>query len=131
MSGQRPRRGCRAVGDRGEGLTTADIAGRSPPRAPDPAPADNGSSPLLLPEAAGDLRGDWQQVQASFVDSPRAAVEQADALVAGAMKRLAETFADERAGLERQWDRGDDVFTEELRIALQRYRAFFERLLAI
>jgi hypothetical protein len=47
------------------------------------------------------------------------------------MKRLAETFAKERAGLESQWDRGEDVSTEDLRVALQRYRAFFGRLLAI
>ena len=119
------------MGDQGEVLTTAEIAGRAPPRGPDRGAAANDPPPLLPTEAAGELRSHWQQVQASFVDSPRAAVEQADALVAGAMKRLAETFADERAALERQWDRGDDVSTEDLRIALQRYRAFFERLLAI
>jgi hypothetical protein len=58
-------------------------------------------------------------------------VEQADGLVASAMKRLAEVFAEERAKLEQQWDRGDNVSTEELRVALQRYRSFFHRLLAI
>jgi hypothetical protein len=58
-------------------------------------------------------------------------VEQADELVASAMKRLAEVFASERSALEGQWDRGDDVSTEDLRIALQRYRAFFDRLLSI
>jgi len=47
------------------------------------------------------------------------------------MKRLAEVFAEERASLETQWDRGDNVSTEDLRIALQRYRSFFHRLLSI
>ena len=59
------------------------------------------------------------------------AVEQADSLVADVMKRLAESFAGERANLERQWDRGGDVTTEDLRVALQRYRSFFDRLLTI
>jgi hypothetical protein len=70
-------------------------------------------------------------VLASFVDEPRKAVEDADGLVAAAMKRLAEMFAEERARLEGQWDRGDNVSTEDLRLALRRYRSFFGRLLAI
>ena len=73
----------------------------------------------------------WDAVQVGFVDEPRQAVERADSLVAGAMKRLAEMFAEERARLEGQWDRGDNVSTEELRLALRRYRAFFGRLLSV
>jgi hypothetical protein len=65
------------------------------------------------------------------VDEPRKAVEQADGLVASAMKRLAEVFAEERSHLEQQWDRGDNVSTEDLRVALQRYRSFFDRLLSV
>jgi hypothetical protein len=57
-------------------------------------------------------------------------VEQADELVATMMKRLAEGFATERERLEGQWGRGEDVSTEDLRVSLQRYRGFFERLLA-
>lgn len=78
-----------------------------------------------------DLRSRWKEVQTAFVDEPRSAVEQADGLVASAMKRLAEVFADERSNLEKQWDKGGDVSTEDLRLALQRYRTFFERLLAV
>ena len=66
-----------------------------------------------------------------FVDEPRAAVERADSLVAEVMKQLAEGFARERSTLEHQWDRGDNVTTEDLRVALQRYRSFFDRLLQI
>lgn len=72
----------------------------------------------------------WKEIQASFVDEPRASVEQADALVADLMQRLAAGFSDERQRLEGQWDRGDDVTTENLRVALTRYRSFFDRLLA-
>ncbi|HEX7309770.1 MAG TPA: hypothetical protein VF232_01210, partial [Gaiellaceae bacterium] len=72
----------------------------------------------------------WQQIQTSFVDKPRDAVAEADALVADLMQRLAASFSHERERLESQWDRGDDVSTEELRVALTRYRSFFDRLLS-
>jgi hypothetical protein len=77
-----------------------------------------------------DFRARWDRVQIGFVDEPRAAVEQADGLVATIVKRIAEQFAAERAELEHQWDRGDNVSTEDLRQALRRYRSFFDRLLA-
>jgi len=89
------------------------------------------SGPLLPQEATGEMRHRWESIQASFVDDPRVTVQQADELVASAMKRLAETFAQERQKLEQQWSRGGDVSTEDLRQALRRYRAFFQRLLAV
>jgi inorganic triphosphatase YgiF len=73
----------------------------------------------------------WTSIQASFVDEPREAVRQADTLVAEAIQRLAETFAREKANLEEQWGRGDDISTEDLRQALRRYRSFFDRLLSV
>ena len=86
----------------------------------------------LFPSAELEgLRRRWKEIQTAFVDEPRKAVEQADGLVASAMKRLAEVFAQERSGLEQQWDRGDNVSTEALRVALQRYRSFFDRLLSV
>jgi hypothetical protein len=72
----------------------------------------------------------WSEVQTGFVDEPRQAVEKADALVADAIQKLASSFAEERAKLEGQWDRGGEVSTEDLRQALQRYRSFFTRLLS-
>ena len=92
---------------------------------------DEHASPLLSPEEAKDFRARWDAIQVGFVDEPRRAVEQADSLVAGAIKRLAEMFADERTKLEGQWDRGDHVSTEDLRLALRRYRSFFGRLLSV
>ena len=86
---------------------------------------------LLSSEEVPTFRSRWDAIQTGFVDEPRHSVEQADTLVAEVMKRLAETFADERAKLERQWSEGDNVSTEDLRIALQRYRSFFDRLLTI
>lgn len=73
----------------------------------------------------------WSAIQTGFVDEPRRAVEEADALVAEVIRRLAEGFADERRGLEAEWDRNERVSTEDLRRAMQRYRSFFERLLTV
>lgn len=87
------------------------------------------STPLFSESDVADLRSRWGNVQTGFVDEPRHAVEEADKLVAAVMKRLAEGFANERSGLEKQWARGDNVSTEDLRLALQRYRSFFDRLL--
>jgi hypothetical protein len=89
------------------------------------------STSLIPNDELEGLRNRWTEVQTGFVDEPRRAVEQADGLVASAMKRLAEVFAEERSRLEMQWDRGESVSTEDLRIALQRYRSFFQRLLSV
>jgi hypothetical protein len=130
-----------------ETLTTADMAHPEPIKLVPTAIVDEYS---LLPgqaipvpvktweASAGQLSPDdelrnfrarWDQVQTSFVDEPRQAVQQADGLVANVVKRIAEQFSAERAQLEKQWDRGDDVSTEDLRQALRRYRSFFDRLL--
>lgn len=85
---------------------------------------------LLEDDATSDVQTRWREIQGSFVDEPRRAVEDADALVADLMQRLADGFAQERSRLESQWDRGDEVSTEDLRVALQRYRSFFDRLLS-
>ena len=73
----------------------------------------------------------WEAIQTGFVDQPRAAVEQADALVSQVGTRLTEVFTRERSTLEGQWTKGDNVSTEDLRIALTRYRSFFHRLLSM
>jgi len=88
-------------------------------------------TPLLSGNETPAFRSRWDAIQTGFVDEPRQAVEQADSLVAEVMQRLAETFADERAKLEEQWTRGENVSTEDLRVALQRYRSFFDRLLSV
>ena len=88
-------------------------------------------TPLFPENESTNFRNHWTEIQAAFVDEPRRAVEQADTLVAEVIKRLASSFADERSKLEGQWGRGDNVSTEDLRVALQRYRAFFDRLLSV
>ena len=87
-------------------------------------------APLFVSEDAG-YRTRWSAIKTGFVDEPRKAVEEADALVAEVMKRLAEIFADERHQLESQWERTEQISTEDLRLAMRRYRSFFERLLSV
>lgn len=95
-----------------------------------PAMAET-ATPLLSTEEAKDFRARWDAIQVSFVDEPRRAVQEADGLVAVTTKRLAETFAAERTKLDAQWERGENVSTEDLRLALRRYRSFFGRLLSV
>jgi len=78
-----------------------------------------------------EFRSRWSAIQSEFVDQPRRSVEEADELVAAVMKRLTEVFAGEREKMEHEWASGDDVSTEDLRIALRRYRSFFDRLLSV
>jgi hypothetical protein len=111
--------------------STAEMVGQDAAQRPPAANIDNQPSPLFSEAEVGDLRSRWSSVQTAFVDEPRRAVEDADKLVASLMKQLAEGFANERSRLEGQWDRGDNVSTEDLRLALQRYRSFFDRLLKV
>ena len=94
-------------------------------------PETDAKAALFADAERNDLRSRWNEIQSEFVDEPRHSVEQADGLVAQTIKRLAEQFADARTKLEEQWSRGGDVSTEDLRVALQRYRSFFDRLLAV
>jgi hypothetical protein len=89
------------------------------------------AAPLFATEETERFRSAWSAIQTGFVDEPRQSVEKADQLVAGVVQRLAESFSQERSRLEGQWDKGEDVSTEELRVALQRYRSFFDRLLSV
>jgi hypothetical protein len=86
--------------------------------------------PLLDSSETSSFTERWREIQVSFVDEPRESVGQADALVADLMQRLASSFAEERGRLEQHWEGGEDVSTEDLRVALTRYRSFFDRLLS-
>jgi hypothetical protein len=120
-------------------LSTADIAGAPERRFEMPSASqgaamktEEATAPLFVATEGQEFRSKWEKIQTGFVDEPRKAVQDADALVAATMKRLAEIFSDERSKLEHEWDRGgDNVSTEDLRIALRRYRSFFDRLLSV
>jgi hypothetical protein len=138
-----------------ERLSTAELAAAAERQRSSAASESDGSTTVIAPESkpvqrgqvdqsaterheplfdssrADTLRGRWTDIQAGFVDEPRRAVEQADSLVAEVMQQLAQAFSEARSSLEGQWDRGDDVDTEDLRQALRRYRSFFDRLLTM
>jgi len=115
-----------------ERLSTADLVRGANGDEDEEARADESGErePLFAGDDADRFRSRWQEVQVAFVDEPRQAVKDADSLVAELMQQLAETFSQERTKLESQWDSGDDASTEDLRVALQRYRSFFDRLLS-
>lgn len=92
---------------------------------------DEGLEPLFEDESARKFRSRWQVIQGKFVDDPRASVKQADDLVADIIKSVTMSFADRRIGLEKQWNSGENISTEDMRVALKRYRSFFERLLTL
>lgn len=94
-------------------------------------PAREALEPLFTPELAETYRVRWNAVQSGFVDDPRQAVRSGDELVAQIMTNLADTFAAERQRVEAQLDDSRESSTENLRVALRRYRSFFERLLSL
>ncbi|MEV6580352.1 hypothetical protein AB0M92_19550 [Streptomyces sp. NPDC051582] len=105
---------------RGDGGTPAGERG---------APGEGVDQPLLDGKEAEEYRTTWREIQGRFVDDPQEAVRSADTLVAEVMQTLARSFADHKQTLVDQWGRGEEVATEDLRLALQRYRSFFNRLL--
>jgi len=119
-----------------ETLETSDLAGRSPQTEDEPLSRDDATedrdsdTPLLSRDRGEEIESRWHEIQAGFVDEPRESVQKADQLVAELMQQLAPDFAQTRSQLESQWDSGEDASTEELRVALTRYRSFFRRLLS-
>jgi hypothetical protein len=116
-------------------MTDQNVKSPEPERAPaprvEPQVQVEPNAPLFHEDEGRGFRTRWEGIQTGFVDEPRTAVEQADALVSEIMKRLSDVFGEERAALEKHWGRGENVSTEDLRIALKRYRSFFERLLHV
>lgn len=86
------------------------------------------STALVEREESDHFRTRWIEIQGKFVDEPRTAVQQADALVSEVVENITQMFTKNHSSLENQWNQGNDVSTEDLRKALQQYRSFFNRL---
>ncbi|HEY2736151.1 MAG TPA: hypothetical protein VGI70_19270 [Polyangiales bacterium] len=115
--------------DRGAVIDDVDVDRRVADSAPEGARSAAHDTSYLPQQDTAHANERWQRIQAEFVDDPRKSVTEASQLVGDLTKRIADAFERERADLERQWSEGDKVSTEDLRVCLQRYRAFFSRLL--
>ncbi len=124
-----------AVPAEDERLTTADESSEdrtaSPQMENEPSSEPSSERSLLADNDSSGLRARWDDVQAAFVDNPKECVQKADTLVAEVVEQLTTGFSDARSRLEEQWARGEKVSTEDLRVALKRYREFFQRLLSV
>jgi hypothetical protein len=121
-----------------DNITTADLLRRGGDGHSEGMPmehsgmaAQGGHEPLFPGPELEEFRRHWSETQANFVDEPKPSVEKADQLVASVIQRLTQVFADERSRLEKDWSKGGEVSTEDLRQALRRYRSFFDRLLSV
>jgi hypothetical protein len=114
-----------------EPVFTAEPAVKPAPKPAAKPGANTEAGPLFPIELVQDLRKRWDSVQTGFVDEPRATVRQADELVASAINELSESLAEARNNLERQWSGGDEADTEDLRVALKKYRSFFQKLMSV
>ena len=72
----------------------------------------------------------WRDIQSCFIDDPRQAVDSADTLVVDMMDHIGDRIAAHRSALTRQRDGEGTADTEDLRLAIRRYRALFHRLLS-
>ena len=84
---------------------------------------------LIAPERAGAYNSRWNELKGEFVDEPRGAVRGANELVGQVLDELEELFRQQRSALEQGLD-SEQTSTEDLRLALGRYRSFFDRLLS-
>ncbi|MFN6550534.1 hypothetical protein ACP6C7_18185 [Mycolicibacterium septicum] len=117
-----------------EQATTASPRGTEAPEfsaATEAEPSSEDNTLLFAGEHRSGLHSRWNDVQAAFVDDPKECVQKADNLVAEVVEELTASFADTRSRLEAQWSRGEEASTEDLRVALTRYRDFFQRLLSV
>ena len=94
------------------------------------ADGDEERAALVTRDRAESYSARWDSVKGEFVDEPRRAVADADALVGELLDELQELFKQQRTQIEQGLD-ADETSTEDLRVALRRYRSFFDRLLSI
>ena len=114
-----------------ESATIASESSSGLGNAPQAGTESSSGTSLFADAELEELRRRWNDVQAGFVDDPRDCVQKADGLVSTVVEQLTSGFTEARSRLEQQWSRGEEASTEDLRVALKRYREFFDRLLAV
>ena len=91
----------------------------------EPLPAENLEPPAA--RATESLSVRWHEIQAMFVDDPRSSAEMAAGLVDESVQAFVASVREQQDSLLAAW-RGENAGTEELRAAVQHYRAFDGRL---
>lgn len=107
------------------------VVGADTDQRDDLMPGDMVAAPvgdLLGTDQASGLRNRWQELQLRFVDDPRGVVDEAQSLVGEAVRSLTTALTDQQRDLD-GLAFGGNGDTEQLRVALQRYREFFDRVL--
>jgi hypothetical protein len=117
--------------DMGTEPSTADTAPSETEIGTSAMGTERSTANSLFADDPSGLRSRWDDVQAAFVDDPKECVQKADGLVAEVVEQLTNGFSEARSRLEAQWARGEEASTEDLRLALKRYREFFQRLLSV
>ena len=112
-------------------IEETDVEQRTPVEEQSAAVMDERLEPLFEDDESKKFRTDWLNIQSKFVDNPRESVREADELVASILKSVTMSFHNRRSSLEKEWNSGGNVSTEDLRVALKRYRSFFDRLLTL
>ena len=85
--------------------------------------------PLLSDEAEQAFLSRWAEIQSGFVEDPAESVHDADRLLDEMAAALLSSFQARRTDLAVDWQQGSPG-TEQLRLALRRYRDFVGVILA-
>jgi hypothetical protein len=95
------------------------------PAPAEPLPAETPEFPAA--SATASLTARWHEIQAMFVDDPHSSAEMAAGLVDESVQALLASVREQQDSLLAAWH-GENAGTEELRTAVQHYRAFGGRL---
>jgi hypothetical protein len=114
-----------------EEVIAEEVTLRQMPGARSQAGEEDDGVPFWGNGQVDDLRSQWTDIQTGFVDDPRKAVQQADQLLETTLHSLTDNFNNRRSALQRDWERNKDLSTEDLRVAMKRYRSFLEGLLTL
>ena len=114
---------------RPDAITTAG-PGAAEPREGRPGDVPIPADMSLIGDGAA-IREQWMRVQASFVDSPRAAVTAAAGVITDAVAQVETAVRQRQQALRDRWDGDGHTDTEALRVTMQQYRQLLERLAAL
>ncbi|MEU4545775.1 hypothetical protein [Nonomuraea dietziae] len=114
--------------DAATGAATGDVPVESAPARAQAVPQQRQA---LFDQDVDQAHTRWHDLQATFVEDPRQAVEQADELLDEVVNALTSSLTTRTSELGDRWKNTDQGDTEQLRLALRDYGAMLEQLLAL